>query len=173
MVAREFSTIEGFIRHLQGRVLPAIPEAVQVGVSDGAALIKKETQAQIGHYLEGPESGLPTAPLADSTINDRIRKGFSPDDPGLRTGDMRDSYGIRVSGAGLRVDASIGSDDIKAVVFELGRMEQNNYQPPRPELSVAAFRNEEKVARGIGRMVVRAIEGKPMPNRSATDDDET
>ena len=80
---------------------------------------------------------------------------------------MRESYGTRVSGEGLHVDASIGSDDIKAVVFELGRMEQNNYQPPRPELSVAAFRNEGKVARGIGRMVVRAIEGRPLPNARA------
>lgn len=170
---REFATIEGFINHLRTRVLPSIPEAVHVGVSDGAELIKKETQAQIGKYLEGPEQGLPTAPLADSTVDDRIRKGFSPDEPGLRTGDMRESYGVRVSPVALRVDASIGSDDIKAVVFETGRLEQNNYQPPRPELSVAAFRNEEKVARTIGRMVVRAIEGKPMPNRRSTDESES
>ncbi|KAB8124935.1 hypothetical protein D3W54_12845 [Komagataeibacter medellinensis] len=74
-------------------------------------------------------------------------RDFLPDEPGLRTGDMRDSYGTRVSGEALRVEASIGSDDIKAVEFELDRMEQNNYQPPRPELSVAAFRNEGKVAR--------------------------
>ncbi|MDT8871609.1 hypothetical protein RAA17_12265 [Komagataeibacter rhaeticus] len=107
--------------------------------------------------------------MADRTIDDRIRKGFSPDEPGLRTGDMRDSYGTRVSDAGLRVEASIGSDDIKAVVFEVGRMEQNNYQPPRPELSVAAFRNEQKVAHGIGRMVVRAIEGRPLPNARAAE----
>lgn len=46
-------------------------------------------------------------------------------------------------------------------------MEQGNYQPPRPELSVAAFRNEQKVVRGIGRMVVRAIEGRHLPNSRA------
>ncbi|KFL87856.1 putative phage-related protein [Acetobacter malorum] len=82
---------------------------------------------------------------------------------------MRDSYGVRVSEGALRTEASIGSDDIKAVVFELGRMEQANYQPPRPELSVAAFRNEHKVAAGIGRIVVRAIEGRGLPNIRATE----
>lgn len=168
-MTRKFNTLDGFIRHLRERVEPNIAHAVHRGVQDGADLIKTETKVQIGQYLDGPESGLPTAPLADRTIDDRIRKGFSPDEPGLRTGDMRDSYGTRVSDAGLRVEASIGSDDIKAVVFEVGRMEQNNYQPPRPELSVAAFRNEQKVAHGIGRMVVRAIEGRPMPNERAAE----
>ncbi|WP_019091750.1 hypothetical protein [Komagataeibacter europaeus] len=168
-MTRKFNTLDGFIRHLRERVQPNIEHAVHRGVQDGADLIKTETKVQIGHYLDGSEPGLPTAPLADRTIDDRIRKGFSPDEPGLRTGDMRESYGTRVSDAGLRVEASIGSDDIKAVVFELGRMEQNNYQPPRPELSVAAFRNEQKVARGIGRMVVRAIEGRILPNARAED----
>lgn len=162
-MTREFKTVEGFIRHLREHVVPALPMAVHRGVQDGADRIKTETKAQIGHYLDGSEPGLPTAPLADRTIDDRIRKGFSPDEPGLRTGDMRESYGVRVGTPGLHVEASVGSDDIKAVVFEVGRMEQNNYQPPRPELSVAAFRNERKVARDIGRMVVRAIEGRPLP----------
>jgi len=170
-VTRKFNTLEGFVRHLRERVEPNIARAVHRGVQDGADLIKTETKVQIGHYLDGPESGLPTAPLADRTIDDRIHKGFAPDDPGLRTGDMRESYGTRVSGEALRVEASIGSDDIKAVVFELGRMEQNNYQPPRPELAVAAFRNEGKVARGIGRMVVRVIEGRLLPNARATDNE--
>ncbi|WP_215755097.1 hypothetical protein [Acetobacter sp. P5B1] len=166
---REFKTIDAFIKHLSGRVLVDLPLAVHRGVEDGGELIKRETQKQLGQYLDGPEPGLPTAPLADSTIDDRIRKGFTPDEPGLRTGDMRDSYGVRVSEGALRTEASIGSDDIKAVVFELGRMEQANYQPPRPELSVAAFRNEHKVAAGIGRMVVRAIEGRGLPNIRATE----
>ncbi|WP_429956117.1 hypothetical protein ACQW08_04670 [Gluconobacter japonicus] len=152
-------------------VVPALPAAVHRGVQDGADRIKVETQAQLGRYLDGPESGLPTAPLADSTIDDRIRKGFTPDDPGLRTGDMRDSYGTRVSEPALRVHASIGSDDIKAVVFEMGRLEQANYQPPRPELSVAAHRNEDRVLKGVQKLFARALAGRPMPNRLADEAD--
>ncbi|WP_231100642.1 hypothetical protein [Gluconobacter potus] len=144
--------------------MPTVPRAVQKGVEDGAIRIRKATQAQLGQYLDGPEPGLPTAPLADSTINERIRLGFTPDDPGVRTGDMRESYGERVSGPGMKVAASIGSDDIKAVVFEVGRLEQGNYQPPRPELAVAAARNEDKVAHGVARVLVRTLCGRPLPN---------
>ncbi|WP_241767786.1 hypothetical protein [Tanticharoenia sakaeratensis] len=146
------------------------------GVADGADLIKTETKVQIGHYLEGPEAGLPTAPLADRTINERIRMGYTPDDPGLRSGDMRESYGTRVSESALRVDASIGSDDLHAVYFELGRTIYTdkgvNYQPPRPELSVAAIRNEDRVVDGVSRAIVRALEGRPLPNRPVTDESE-
>lgn len=170
---RRFSDVSAFRRFMTDQVLPALPSAVHRGVSDGADLIKVKTQQQLGQYLDGPESGLPTAPLADSTIDDRIRKGFTPDDPGLRSGDMRDSYGTRVSDAGLKVDASIGSDDIKAVVFELGRLSQTNYQPPRPELSVAAHRNEDRVVKGVARTVVRVLSGRPLPNISATDQQTT
>jgi len=168
---RQFKGIASFQQFMRERVLPALPAAVHRGVQDGADRIKVETQAQIGHYLDGPESGLPTAPLADSTIDDRIRQGFTPDDPGLRTGDMRDSYGTRVSEPALRVHASIGSDDIKAVVFEMGRLEQTNYQPPRPELSVAAHRNEDRVAEGVAKVIVRVLEGRPLPNMRLDEDE--
>lgn len=166
-MTRKFETIEGFIGHLRGRVIPTIPHAVHRGVKDGAELIRDTTKEQIGHYLEGPEEGLPTAPLADATIDDRIRKGFTPDDPGLRTGEMRDSYGARVSNEGLRVEASIGSDDEKAVWFELGTVRNGaSHQPPRPELAVAASRTERNVARGVAKAVVRVLEGRPLPNGS-------
>ena len=161
---REFRDIAAFARFMEDRVLPSIPRAVHRGVEDGAIRIRKATQAQLGKYLEGPEPGLPTAPLADSTIDERIRLGFTPDDPGLRSGDMRDSYGERVSPVGERVAASIGSDDIKAVVFEVGRLDAVNYQPPRPELTVAAARNEEKVVHGVARLIVRTLSGRPLPN---------
>ena len=157
---REFKDIASFARFMEGRVIPALPRAVHKGVEDGAVRIRKATQAQLGKYLEGPEPGLPTAPLADSTIEQRIREGYTPDDPGLRSGDMRDSYGERVSSEGLMVKSTIGSDEIKAVVFEVGRMEQGNYQPPRPELSIAAARNEDRVTRGVARMVVRTLAGR-------------
>ena len=166
---REFKDIESFTRFMETRVIPAIPRAIHKGVEDGAVRIRKATQAQLGKYLDGPEPGLPTAPLADSTIDERIRLGFTPDDPGLRSGDMRDSYGERVSTAGLRVEASIGSDEIAAVVFEVGRLEQGNYQPPRPELAVAAARNETAVVNGVSKMLVRTLSGKPLPNRAAPD----
>ncbi|WP_099347940.1 hypothetical protein [Acetobacter aceti] len=164
-MTRKFQTLEGFVAHLQKRVLPSLPVAVHRGVQDGAELIRDTVKGQIGQYLEGPEDGLPTAPLADSTIDDRIRKGFTPNDPGLRSGEMRDGYGARVGEEGLEVEASIGSDDLKAVYFELGTVRDGQFhQPPRPELSVAASRCEQKIARGAGRMIVRALEGRPLPN---------
>ena len=172
-MTRKFNTLEGFVSHLRSRVLPSLPVAVHRGVQDGAELVRDTTKEQIGQYLEGPEDGLPTAPLADRTIDDRIRKGFTPDDPGLRTGEMRDSYGARVGNEGLEVEASIGSDDLKAVYFELGTIRDGQFhEPPRPELSVAASRCEQKIARGVGRLIVRALEGRPLPNAKSHEDPE-
>lgn len=167
---RKFRDADAFARFLEGQITHQLGAALRRGVEDAGELIASETRAQIGQYLDGPETGLPTAPLADRTIDDRIRKGFSPDEPGLRSGDMRDSYGVRVESAGGRVSASIGSDDIKAVVFELGRLEQSNYQPPRPELTVAASRNEAKAVGAVRKLVVRALEGRAMPNARATEE---
>lgn len=138
----EFDTFEDFVTFITEKCVPAIPGALHKAVSEVGDNVLQRTKHQIGHYLDGPEPGLPTTPLADETVGDRIARGFTPDDPGFRTGDMQRSYERSVSEKAFRVETAIGSDDDKAFWFELGRGGKTN-QPPRPELSVAMRREEQ------------------------------
>lgn len=105
----------------------------------------------IGDYQNaaGPFAGW--AELADATKDDRVRRGFSENDPGLRTGAMRDSIGIAV---GAR-EAVVGSNDDHLVWFELG----TSKQPPRSVLGIAAVHKGPQVARILGQGAVKALTG--------------
>ena len=63
-----------------------------------AVVVEKRAKEKIGEYQDqaGPFAGW--ADLADSTKADRIRQGYSEDEPGLRSGEMRDSIEHVVSG---------------------------------------------------------------------------
>ncbi|AFS52918.1 phage virion morphogenesis protein [Leptospirillum ferriphilum] len=95
--------------------------------------IEKEAKAEIGHYQRTDTGPFPEwAELAPSTKRDRVRKGFTENDPLLRTGELRDSITHEVRG----VSVAIGSDLDIAVYQEMG----TQHIPPRPFLRVAAWR---------------------------------
>ena len=146
----EFSSMQEFAEHLDTMV-PAEVTAQHAGLERGAKIIEYAAKAEIGHYQDaaGPFAAWPE--LAASTKDDRVRKGFSENEPGLRSGEMGASIGHVVD----HHEAVIGSDDDNLVYFELG----TSRQPPRSVLGAAAFRNGEKVARAVGEEVVIALVG--------------
>src|SRR5690348_14424850 len=84
-------TFEEFAVYLQSlavRVEPNLAIAVEETVHAAA----ETARGYIGHY-QGATDGYPTwPPLAERTIRDKERRGYAPpDNPLLRTGDMRDS----------------------------------------------------------------------------------
>lgn len=128
-----------------------VDRATHSGLEAAARIVQTEAKAEIGHY-QGAISGLPAwAELADSTKDDRVRHGFTENDPGLRSGAMRDSIETNVSGH----EATIGSDDDNLVYFELGTTKQ----PPRTVLAGALMRKEKGVAHEIGEKFVGAVVG--------------
>jgi len=106
----------------------------------GAEIIEKEAKRVIGTYDYG------WTELADATKKDRTDKGFSENDPLLRTGEMRESIGHAVHGD----TASVGSNDDKAVWQELG----TSRIPARSFLMGAAVHKEKEVVDAIGEIVV-------------------
>lgn len=120
-------------------------------LDQAARMIQDEAKAEIGHYQGAASPFVPWAPLAESTVEDRVRQGFTPDDPGLRTGDMRDSIQRKVAGD----EAEIGSDEEKMVYFELGTRKQ----PPRSALGGAAVRKGDEVAQVLGRHFIATLVG--------------
>jgi hypothetical protein len=134
---REFTSFGGFGRHLASLAVQG--DAVAGHATKlGAEVIKDDAQWRIGAYQDevGPFNAW--APLAHSTVMDRTRKGFTPFDPLLRTGGLRDSIVVDVSGTGAVVASS---SDI-AFFQEIG----TQAIPPRPSLGPAGMASKHKVA---------------------------
>lgn len=143
-----------FIGHLA--MFPVrLRDAQHTAMESAARLVQAEARREIGTYQRentGPFE--PWQELADSTKDDRVRQGFTENDPGLRTGEMRDSIDYRAN----HEQAVVGSNDEKMVWFELG----TQHQPPRSVLGTAAVHTEHQVVELLGSAVCRAIVGRAM-----------
>lgn len=147
---KEFDSLSAFGRHLER--LAAVGEEVTHHLAGEAAkVVQADAQARFGEYQDGG-SGFPAwANLAPSTVEQRLRLGFTPDDPLLRTGGRRDSIEVEQSGS----TAVVGSADPVMLYQEQG----TNRIPPRPVLGPAAHASGEKVAERVGLGLVAWIAG--------------
>lgn len=143
-------TLSGFMAHLAGAVMEA-SHGHHAAMERACRAVETEAKAEIGTYQgsAGPFAGW--AELADSTKNDRVRQGYSENDPGLRSGEMRDSIKHEVGPH----EGVVGSNDENLVYFELGTAKQ----PPRAVLGGAAYRKAETVAKILGAGAVQSLMG--------------
>ncbi len=150
-------SLSGFIAHLAGFQL-RVAEAEHKALEHAAKLVADEARREVGTYQDaaGPFAAWPE--LADATKADRLRHGFSENDPLLRTGEMRDSIGHAIGDK----EAAIGSNNEKAVWQELGAAKI----PPRSFLGGAAVRKAEDVARILGAAPVIALVGSGAVSRA-------
>lgn len=146
----EFSLL-GLAAHLAA-AHAEMKHAEHTALEQAARLIEARAKAELGTYQEAAGPFAPWAELADSTKADRARHGYSEDEPGLRTGEMRDSIGHEVGDR----EAVIGSNDQSLVYFELG----TEKQPPRSVLGSAAVTEAPKVAELLGGAVVKTLFGR-------------
>lgn len=146
---RNFSLL-GFIEHaavMAAEVVIAEHEALE----KGAEIVEKEAKDAIGVYQTQAGPFAAWAELADATKADRVARGYSENDPELRTGDLRDSIEHTVLGH----EAHIGSDSEIMVFQELGTATM----PARSILGGAAVRKGPEVAMIAGSEVVAALIG--------------
>ena len=150
-------TLTGFIAHLAGASME-IQHHQRTAMERACRVVEAEAKREIGTYQDAAAPFAGWAELADSTKEDRVRLGFSENDPGLRTGEMRDSIGHVVG----ENEGVVGSNDDKLVWFELG----TDKQTPRSVLGMAAVHKVEDVARILGEGVRAALVGKGVHNGS-------
>jgi len=101
---KEFRSFGAFAEHLITREA-ATAVALHEGLEHVARAIEKTAKEEIGTYQPDVGPFPAWAPLADATVEDRISQGYSPDEPLLRTGELRESISHEVSG----LEAVIGS----------------------------------------------------------------
>lgn len=122
----------------------ALEEGRHHALEEAAKVVEKEAKRVIGTY----DYGWPQ--LADATQEDRVQKGYTPNDPLLRSGELRDSIEHKVVS---REEAHIGSNSDIAVYQELG----TDHIPPRSFLAGAAAHKEKEVVDLIGHHVVQVF----------------
>ena len=150
-------SILGFVEHLAAMTIE-VEHETQAGLEEAARIIEREAKDAIGTYQDEAGQFVAWAELADATKDQRVALGYSENDPGLRSGAMRESVEHMVEGH----TAHIGSDDDNLVFFELGTVRQ----PPRSVLGGAAFRSGHEVAEVIGSHFVAALVGSEVINGS-------
>jgi phage gpG-like protein len=146
---KEFS-IEGFVAHLAGMTV-AVDAAETKCLERAGQIVEKEAKREIGAYQDAAEPFAPWAELAQSTKDDRVRQGYSENEPLLRTGELRDSIEHCVVGH----EAHVGSDSEIAVYQELGTA----HIPPRSFLGGALVRKTDDVVDILGESLVTALVG--------------
>ncbi|HDR2587274.1 TPA: phage virion morphogenesis protein [Enterobacter ludwigii] len=131
---------------------PHIHTALEAGLEVVARTIEEEAKEEIGVYQPAVGPFDAWAPLAESTKADRVRQGYSEDDPLLRSGELRDSISHRVMG----LAAVVGSTDDKAVWQEYG----TDRIPPRPFIGPAYVKSFHIITEMVGFAVTRGFRVK-------------
>lgn len=147
---REYKTFGGFARHLV-TVAAQGAEVEKHILGRATKIVRDDAQARIGTYQAETGPFNAWQPLASSTIADRINKGFTPNDPLLRSGELRDSITSQVHGD----KAIVGSSSDIALYQELGTATI----PPRPFLGPAAFASKAKIGAMAANTMVAWVAG--------------
>jgi hypothetical protein len=112
--------------------------AVVAGPTAAAFVVQRAARKKFGHYQgeSGPFEAWPQ--LASSTKSERVRLGYTENDPLLRSGELRDSYKVESSGLMAGVGSTLG----KAEGMEVG--DPIKSVPARPVLGPAFAENEKE-----------------------------
>jgi phage gpG-like protein len=148
---REFSGFGRFATHLAALAIEG--EAVTEHLTQKSAEdVQKNAKARIGEYQDytGPFNAW--APLAESTMEDRAAKGYAPNEPLLREGDLRDSIEIERR----HDEAVVGSKSDIALWQELGT---DRGIPPRPFLGPALYDSKLDICERAGNTTLAWLMG--------------
>ena len=148
---KEFTSFEAFALHL-AKVSASLPGHLYQVVDESALMIDQAAKAEIGTYQRdnmGPfDEWLELVP---DTKKDRVRKGYTENDPLLRSGEMKRSIEHQTKG----LEAEVGSNSDIMVYQEFG----TEKIPPRSVLGLAAFRSEEKIHQLVGDVAMAVLSG--------------
>lgn len=150
---REFEDFGAFAAHMN-TVADTLPLVNRLALGPAADAVRTEARSILGHY-QGEDAGTPAwQPLSASTMKSRERQGFSPNEPLLASGQLRDSIQSSEDGP----EAVVGSAEARAVWQELGTA----FIPARPFLAKAGARLSEQVGQFMADVAVSHVAGKPV-----------
>jgi len=112
--------------------------------------IEQTAKEELGVYQPAVGPFNAWAVLADSTQADRVRAGYTANDPLLRSGDLRESIESEVMG----LAAIVGTKSEIGYWQEMGTTKM----PPRPFIGPAYVRKIDNLMEAIGRAIGHSFE---------------
>jgi len=135
------------------RELSSASATIATGLEAGFRVIVKEIEEtakeEIGVYQPAYGPFDAWAPLAESTKVERVRRGYSEDEPLLRSGELRDSIQSEVMG----LAAIVGTKSDIGLWQEVG----TSHIPPRPFIGPAYVRKIDPLLEAIGEAITNGI----------------
>lgn len=144
----EFESLLHLSEHLAAAAVKEVV-TIDAGLEKCLVMMEKTAKGEIGHYQPQRGPFQDWAELADSTKEDRVRQGFTENDPLERTGGLRDSIGHE---KGV-LEGAMGSTSEIMAYQEFG----TPTIPPRPVIGPAAFRNKERIQAILGASVISGM----------------
>lgn len=155
---KTFGSITEFVNHIP-KIAAAEELAIRRGLSKCIEVVAREARSEFGTYQDQTGPFIAWPELADSTKADRERKGYSEDEPLLRTGETRDSIGTAISTGGLEAQAGSNSDVL--LYQELGTV----HMPPRSTLGIAMAKKLPEIKKILGASLVAGLVGEQVFKR--------
>ncbi|MDJ0474339.1 hypothetical protein QNA27_11790 [Pantoea eucalypti] len=135
------------------REMSSASDSIATGLEAGFRVIVKEIEEtakeEIGVYQPAYGPFEPWAPLAESTKADRVRQGYSEDEPLLRSGELRESIQSEIVG----LAAIVGTKSDIGFWQEVGTC----HIPPRPFIGPAYVRKIDPLLESIGGAISRGF----------------
>ena len=140
--------LEQFAREMSS-ASASIAKELELGFHAIVKEIEETAKEEIGVYQPayGPFDGW--APLAESTKIDRVRQGYSEDEPLLRSGELRDSIESEVVG----LAAIVGTKSDIGLWQEVG----TEHIPPRPFIGPAYVQKIDPLMETVGWAISRSF----------------
>lgn len=136
------------------RELSSDSASIATGLEASFRVIVKEIEEtakeEIGVYQPAYGPFDAWAPLAGSTKAERVRQGYSEDEPLLRSGELRDSIESDIVG----LTAIIGTKSEIGLWQEVG----TSHIPPRPFIGPAYVRKTDSLMEAIGQTISRSFD---------------
>jgi hypothetical protein len=148
-----FNQFESFIRRKPLYSISQSDEIVEEALTISAEFIKEKVKEKFGHYQQGWEQ------LSEATKEDRVRQGYTPNDPLLRSGHLRSTVEMNVVGR----SASVGSNDPIMIYQEKGTT-NTGWQgakgiPPRPVFLLTQQENGEEAVHMFVKNYIKLARG--------------
>lgn len=127
----------------------SIATGLEAGFRGIVKEIEETAKEEIGVYQPAYGPFDAWAPLAESTKSDRVRQGYSEDEPLLRSGELRDSIESEVVG----LAAIVGTKSEIGLWQEVGTASI----PPRPFIGPAYVRKIEPLMESVGMAISQSF----------------
>lgn len=145
---KTFNSFEGMAAHFLFTQAAVVIE-LHTAVDKIGAAIEKTAKAKLGTYQPEVSEFAGWVELTESTKQDRLAKGFTENDPLLRSGELRNSISRQTHG----LTTTVGSTSDIAVYQELG----TSKIPPRSFIGPSLYQNDKLIKKVVGIAAARGL----------------